>query len=235
MFSAHSHQRATRRLRLALSASIVFFASCHATVGRVEEGRYIAYDDAFSLPVPRLSVGMGVQQGLDKDTSGHVTAGYVNFHDDFANLRSIEFEELSPARVAALADAAYAKKFASERLRDRYFDKLKPRFPGARVADEEALVLADGTAASFAMIKIVANEPVRANKSAKTPERSPDATRGFLFFLHREQYFTLSLANDPRGMFEASGTSQPSEPEEIERLKQEITALYDTIHFGRIE
>lgn len=223
-----------RHVSLLAICAAVALPACRATTGRVEDGRYFAESDAFSLPVPKLSIGTSVQQGVDKGTSGEVTSGSVNFHDNFGNMRSIEYEALPQAQVSALADAARAKQFASVRFRDRYFDKLKGRVHGVRIMDEGKVTLSDGSAAWFAMIKIPAPAPIQPNKGSAL-ERAPDATRGFLFLLRGDQYFTLSLGNDPRGILEQAGPEKPDESVRIERMKREITELYDSIHFGPFE
>jgi len=242
------------RARLAACA-LLGLCACRHTAGSIEDGRYVAHDNAFSLPVPKLSVGMAVQQGLDKDPFGEVTAGYVTFHDDFGNMRSIEYETLTSTELNALNDETRARNYFSERLHDQYVAKMKVHFPGTRVVEERLVTLDDGAMGWFAMIKIPVPESTRANgasTAARAPEggrasdlgrasdpgrstetaRSPEVARGFLFLPHRKLFLTLSLANDPNGTLGLAESEAPTEAAEAERVKRDLFALYESMRFG---
>lgn len=217
--------------RAVLACAVLALApSCRHTAGSVEDGRYIAHDNAFSLPVPKLSVGMAIQQGLDKDPFGQVTAGYVTFHDDFGNMRSIEYEQITATQLNALTDETRARNYFSSRLHDEYVAKIKVYFPGTHVISEKLVTLEDGSSGWFGVIKIPVPERSK-TKTAAEPRAPPqEVARGFLFLPHRNLFLTLSLANDPNNAREsAEGESASAE---IDHILGELTELYESMRFG---
>jgi hypothetical protein len=153
-----------------LVAALAFTAACHTAVGRVKDGVYTAHDEVFSLPVPKLSVGLALQEGLDRDPFDNVTGGYVDFHDDFGSLRSVVYEMLNAKAQASLANPVRAKQFAAQELQDRYLRKLKQLHPGVRVVHDEPVTLADGSWGWMAMVEIPRPAP-RANAAANDGAR----------------------------------------------------------------
>src|SRR5262245_27893325 len=70
---------------------------CMGLAGSIEEDRYVAPAGAFSMPVPDLSVGLAIQDGTDKHRVSGLPVGYVSFHDDFGNIRSVQYMTLPAA------------------------------------------------------------------------------------------------------------------------------------------
>src|SRR5262245_3611196 len=80
-------------LRLLTAVCLSIAAGCQSTTGQVSGGRYTAPEELFSLPVPRLGPGLDVEDGISTNPDNGLRSGFVSFHDDFGNVRSITYEE----------------------------------------------------------------------------------------------------------------------------------------------
>jgi hypothetical protein len=225
-------RRIDRASTILASCALIVASACRHTAGSIDGDRYVAHDNAFSLPVPKLSVGLAVQQGLDKDTFGNVIAGYVTFHDDFGNMRSIEYEAMTATYLNALSEEARAKNYFGSRLHDQYVARMMSRFPGTRIVEGKLVTLADGTVAWFGVIKIPVPNETKSGKTPKPPSQPTNVLRGFLFLPHKNLFLTLSLANDPSGALEPTDPEHASASAEFDRIKSELEQLYESMRFG---
>ena len=203
-----------------VAISLALLAGCSSLKGKESGERYTAPDGLFSVPVPKLARGQRTEDRVETNPETNLRAGAVAFTDDFASVRAIEYDRIPPGYEAT-------EDMMRSHLHDKRLPYIQKFSPQARVAREEPVRLSDGTSAWFAVLEI----PEGSNLIQKSPQhpdgRRLDSVRGFLL-VGREDLFLVLNAADDFGRKEGEGAT----PEETEKLKSTLLALYSSIVFN---
>jgi len=213
-------------------SAILVLALCVAceSLNGVRDGTYTSPDGAFSMPVPRLSAGLAIENG-GAPPAGSARKGYVSFHDDFGHVRSITYEQVAPELAAVFAGGEHADESLSAFLREKFLPQLAQRSPGACITHESTLQLKDGTRALFAVLEIPGGSPMVVADEQHPDGRRLDTTRAHLFLLHGDLFLTLSAADDLAP--DAGGAAHPApSAEDLERWKNVLAQLYASMRFS---
>ena len=218
-----------------------------STRGEVSNGRYTSPLRNFSLPLPALGLGSKVQDGNDDD------GGAVSFHDDFGNLKRIDYLRLPPDFTSVQADPV--KRDAAYRgfLHDFLLPVLfQPAFPKTKVLHEE-LVNEGEQRAYFAVLWIpegsnIAKVVFPEGSTSYVLERE-DTTRALLIFSEGDFMYALSHATGIEPKFDRhrpapdsldtergglSGEESGVGPleERLESFQEILQRFRSTINFG---
>ena len=203
-----------------IAVSLALLAGCTNLKGKESGGRYTAPEGLFSLPVPNMGLGHRIEDRVATNPQTELQGGAVAFEDDYASVRAIEYDQIPPGYEAT-------KEMMRSHLHDAKLPFIQKFSPTARVAREESVRLSDGSSAWFAVLEIPEGATVIV-KSAEHPHgRRLDTVRGFLLASHEKLFLVLSAADD-FGRKEG-GTATP---EESEKLKSTLLALYSSMKFG---
>lgn len=207
---------------LVVGSAGLLFAGCQSTAGTVSDGRYVAPENLFSMQVPQLSLGLAVEDGFGKSPDGGLRAGFVSFHDDFGQVRSITYEEMDEETTARI------EARPSSYFRDGYVSQLRERLPGTRVIHESPMTLSD-TTGHFAVLEIPGGSPLMVIDAEHPEGRRMDSTRGFLVVTRGRLLLTLSVAND--NAFASTRKASSAGDLNVDLLKTILTELYESIRF----
>lgn len=228
--------RASRHVRslimtLFLAAVGPLLSACSSTNGSVSEGRYTAPHGQFSLPIPRLPLDAQLEDGAEKDSKTGLRAGYVSFHDDLGDVRSIDYEEVPPAQTAAMSDPARAKRVLDGYVHVAYLPGLAARSPGMRVVRDEFVTLSGGSPAWFVVVVIPGGSTLTVSDAAQPQARRLDATRAFLFLQHQNLFMTLGTGHNLTAVFADNNAQMTEMAPDVEQLRSTLTELYASIRF----
>ena len=215
-------------------ASLALLASCSSLKGDQSGGRYTAPGGLFSLPVPALSMGAAVQDKSSTNPQTRLVAGSVTFHDDFGQVRSIQYEQIALELGKKLSEPASATGALRGYMSDVSLAEIQQWSPQARIVHEEPVTLSDGVPAWFAVLEIPQGSPMMETSAEHPKGRRLDSTRGFFVLCHGSLFLTLSAANDH--VFALAGGQSAAQggvdQAGMDRLKDLLTTIYASMSFG---
>lgn len=211
-------KKATVITWVSFAAILLFLGGCATTRGQISDGRYFSPLGNFSVPIPG-GIGLRVQD------EGATDGGGVAFHDDFGNLKSIFYLQLSPETLRTQNDPIKQRAILVSFLDDFAMPNLfKPVSPGANILHREHLSVGDYNA-YFAIVEIPGGSTmfdVRANKGF-------DTKRGLLIFVKGGFMYMLSSGENPSVL----ELGQPAKPLDklVEYEKESLLSFRSRIIF----
>ena len=172
-------------VRLLAALALILPAACSSLEGSVEDDRYSPPGDAFSIPVPEMTLGAFVHDRGDEE------AGMVAFVDEFGALRRIDWAHFPAESEQLFADPERADEALRHYLHEVLLPGIKVQSPGTAV-DSEELVVTPGLRAWFALVTI----PESSTLEDMGTHEHLDGQRGMLILYEQRYVYVLSLAVD---------------------------------------
>ncbi|HIF63363.1 MAG TPA: hypothetical protein EYG16_08925 [Deltaproteobacteria bacterium] len=186
-------------------------AGCATTQSQVANGLYTSPHENFTVPVPNMGLGLRIQDQTFE------TSGFVSFHDDFGELRRIDYSPL-PAN----ATVVYRDLIQNVVLPD-----MQSRFPGTKMLHEE-LLNTDEREEYFFVFEIPGGSPLVDMKT----ETRMNSTRGYLYFMSGGYIYSLSAQQSGIGdLFSKNEKDEATTSKSFDDLLGSLNRFKETVQF----